>query len=302
MPLRRLSVRLSVAALVILAGVGTATPLAWGPQGHRLVALLAANYLTSAARLNVTWLLDGTSLAEIAVWADQQVADNSQTAPWHYVNVPPDAASYDRDRDCPLQPGARAGSANDRWRDCVVDRIRYQQERLRNTSLDRADRATALKFLVHLVGDLHQPFHAWSVARGGNGVPVVAFGSTTCRHDDGTMYACNLHLVWDLVLVSHRRLNDQQYLDELSRQITQNSWQSIATGSPAEWAMESHALARNALLPPQGVVDEAYYRAQIAIVDKRLALGGLRLATALNDALPVKPRPPGSAPRQQARR
>ena len=283
-----MKLQISAVAIVILSAAG-ATPLAWGPQGHRMVALLAANNLTSAARLNVSLLLDGASLGEIAVWADQQVADNSQTALWHYVNVPPDAASYDRDRDCPLQPGARAGGANDRWRDCVVDRIRYQQERLRNTSLDRADRATALKFLVHLVGDLHQPFHAWSVARGGNGVPVVAFGSATCRHDDGTTYACNLHLVWDSVLVNHRQLNDQQYLDELSRQIKQNNWQALATGSPAEWAMESHALARKALLPAQGLVDEAYYRAQIAMVDKRLALGGLRLATVLNDALPVKP-------------
>ena len=276
-------------ALVILASIGTATPQAWGPQGHRLVAFVATNRLTPAARLNVAWLLGDTSLPDVAVWADQQVADNSQTGLWHYVNVPLDATNYDRNRDCPRQPGILAGSRNDRWRDCVVDRILYNQERLGNTSLDRADRATALKFLVHFVGDLHQPLHALAVARGGNDIPVVAFGSAMCTRADGTPYSCNLHGVWDSALVGHRQLSDRQYLEELSQQIRQYSWDTVAIGSPAEWAMESHALARAALLPAQGIVDDAYYRTQIAVVDKRLALGGLRLAAVLNHSLPAAP-------------
>jgi hypothetical protein len=277
-----------VAAAFVLS-LATATPHAWGLQGHRLVALVAADRLTPTARLNVASLLDEASLVDVAVWADQQVADNSQTGRWHYVNVPLDATSYQRERDCPLQPGVRAGNANDRWRDCVVDRIAYHQQRLRNTSLDRADRATALKFLVHFVGDLHQPFHALAVARGGNDIPVVAFGSPTCAYPDGTQYSCNLHGVWDSTLVHHRQLSDRQYLDELTRQIRQHSWDRIPQGSPGEWAMESHALAKAAMLPAQGVVDDAYYRAQIATVDKRLSLGGLRLARLLNDSLPAVP-------------
>lgn len=88
---------------------------------------------------------------------------------------------------------ALATSRGDRWRDCVVDRIRYNQERLADATLDRADRAIALKFLVHLIGDVHQPFHARGVARGGNDIPVSAFGSPTCAYDDGTTYPCNLH-------------------------------------------------------------------------------------------------------------
>ncbi len=276
-------------AVVILLILGTAIPQAWGPQGHRLVALVATDRLTPAARLNVAWLLGDASLPDIAVWADQQVVDNSQTGPWHYVNVPLAATSYERDRDCPLQPGVTAGSANDRWRDCVVDRILYHQQRLRNTLLDRADRATALKFLVHFVGDLHQPFHALAVARGGNDIPVVAFGSPICTRADGTRYSCNLHGVWDSTLIDHRQLSDRQYLDELSRQIRQHSWDRVATGLPVEWAMESHALAKAVLLPAQGVVDETYYGAQIAAIDKRLSLGGLRLAAMLNDSLPAAP-------------
>jgi len=251
--------------------------------------LIAADHLTSAARQNIAWLLPDSSLANIAVWADRQVADNTQTGPWHYVNLRQDATAYDRDRDCPRQPGVAAGTRNDQWRDCVVDRILYHQSRVADTSLDRADRATALKFLVHFVGDLHQPFHALDVARGGNDIPVVAFGSPICRRSDGSASPCNLHGIWDTVLIAHRKLSERQYRDELSGLITRGRLATRPEGSPADWAMESHAVARRALLPRQGIVDDAYYRTYIAAIDERLALGGVRLAAMLNRSFPAPP-------------
>ncbi len=281
-----------------IAGAGTVLLLAtlcverlqaWSAQGHRLVALVATSHLTAIARTNVAWLLDDAGLADVATWADEYVADNRQTGAWHYVNIPSGATGYDRDRDCPRQPGVLAGSRTDRWRDCVVDRLAYHRERLANPLLDRIDRATALKFLVHFVGDLHQPFHALSVARGGNDIPIVAFGSSTCTYSDGAPYSCNLHGVWDTSLIARRGLSDRQYLDALSRQIDQHGWRTLATQTPPEWAMESHALATKALLPPQGVVDDAYYRRYIALVDERLALGGLRLAALLNQSFTTAP-------------
>ncbi len=275
--------------LLILMGLSIATPKAWGIQGHRLVALIATEQLSPSAKLNVEWLLPDSSLADVAVWADQYVPDNSQTGPWHYVNIPADATGYDRERDCPRQPGALAGSRTDRWRDCAVDRILYHQARLADTSLDRADRATALKFLVHFIGDLHQPLHALDVARGGNDIPVVAFGSATCRRSDGTPASCNLHGIWDTTLIAHRQLSDRQYLDEISEQIMSGRRNASTAGSPAEWAMESHGLAKRALLPRQGVVDDAYYRANISVIDERLVLAGLRLAAALNQSLAEPP-------------
>jgi nuclease S1 len=277
------------AALLLMTPLGVAHLQAWGVQGHRLVGLIAAHQLTPVACANVSWLLDGASLADVAVWADEYVADNRQTAPWHYVNIPSDATSYDRDRDCPRQPGAAVGSRADRWRDCVVDRIGWSRERLANPSLDRADRAVALKFLVHFVGDLHQPFHALSVARGANDVPVVAFGSPTCTSADGASFPCNLHGVWDSGLIAHRGLSDARYLDDLMPQIKRQKLPSLPTQTPAEWAMESHALATAALLAPNGAVDEAYYRAQIAPSDRRLALGGVRLAALVNQSLTTAP-------------
>lgn len=228
-------------------------------------------------------------MADVAVWADQYLEGNNQTSFWHYVNIPLDATKYDRDRDCPNQPGIAAGDRGDRWRDCVVDRILYNQERLANLSFDRSDRAIALKFLVHLIGDLHQPFHALGLERGGNGIPVSPFGSATCTYEDGTSYPCNLHGVWDTTLIAHRRLSDPQYVAELERHIKQRGWDAVETGSPAQWAVESHALAKVALLPAGGIVDEAYFRAQIVVVEERLALGGLRLAAWLNRSLADAP-------------
>jgi nuclease S1 len=277
------------AALLLLASIASTTVHAWGPQGHRLVARVATNHLTQTARQNVGWLLGDASLAEVAVWADQYHEGNSQTSFWHYVNIPPDATSYDRDRDCPRQPGVLAGSRGDRWRDCAVDRILYNQERLANISLDRADRAIALKFLVHLIGDLHQPFHALGVERGGNGIPVSAFGSATCTYDDGTPYPCNLHGIWDTTLIAHRQLSDRQYLETLEPQLTRHRSDTVLNSSPAEWAMESHALAKAALLRPGAGVGEAYFRTQVALVDERLALGGRRLAALLNRSLTTPP-------------
>lgn len=267
----------------LLVALGAPSLEGWGPQGHRLVALVAANHLSPAARKGVQALLGDESLDGVAVWADDIRDDLAQTSPWHFVNIPIDGARYDRDRDCPRQPGVAAGSRGDAWRDCVVDRIRYNEERLANRRVDRADRAIALKFLVHLIGDLHQPFHALGLERGGNGIRVSVFGSPNCGYPDGTRFPCNLHSLWDSELIAHRRLNDRAYAAELERQISARRWR--ASGSAAEWAMESHALAKAALLPERGEANEAYYRTHIAKVDERLALGGLRLARAINGAL-----------------
>lgn len=272
----------------LLAALAVAHVEGWGPQGHRLVAMVATNHLSPVARTNVQLLLGDESLADVAVWADEYLQGNNQTSFWHYVNIPADAVRYDRDRDCPRQPGVSAGGRGDAWRDCVVDRIRYNQERVANRMLDRADRAVALKFLVHLIGDLHQPFHALGVERGGNGIPVSVFGSPKCGYPDGTRFDCNLHSLWDSELIAHRKLRDRAYAAELERQITARRWN--ASGSAADWAMESHALAKAALLPPHGEADEEYYRAHMGQIDQRLALGGLRLARVLNDALAAPPR------------
>jgi len=276
-------------ALVLLTLVTVFSSLdvlhAWSAQGHRLVGLIAAARLTPIATQNVAWLLDGQTLADVSSWADSITSEQVQTSYWHYLNIPPDAAGYDRDRDCPKQPGAEAGSRNDRWRDCVVDRISYWEERLGNPKLDRADRATALKFIVHFIGDLHQPFHALGVGRGGNDVQVKVFGQADCGFDPARPSPCNLHSVWDGRLISRRNLDDRAYVDALTKVIASKGFASQPPGTPAQWAEQSFKLAKEALVKPNTNIDEAYYRRHINVIDDRLALGGVRLAAVLNRVL-----------------
>jgi hypothetical protein len=285
----RIVMRVAAICVVSLVMVGAAqvSTNAWGPQGHRLVAAIAEGRLTPVARENVRWLLDGASLADVASWADQQRDALRQTGPWHYVNIPNAAAAYDRERDCPRQPGTAAGSRADRWRDCIVDRILYHEQQLADSALDRADRATALKFLVHFVGDVHQPFHALADQRGGNDTPVRFFGSADCG-EGGRVLPCQLHLVWDSGLIGRRRLSDQRYLAALEG-VVQTRAKKPVGGTPAEWARESRDIARSALLRANADVGETYYSNHIGIVDERLAIAGLRLALVLNRSLSMPP-------------
>src|ERR1700754_3022125 len=132
MRIRRLALLVCLLALV----TGTARLSAWGGQGHRLVGLVAAAHLTTIAKSNVRWLLGPETLADVASWADDYRGGVAQTGPWHYVDMPATATSYDRDRDCPTQPGVMPGARNDIWRDCIVDRLRYNEERLADAKLD----------------------------------------------------------------------------------------------------------------------------------------------------------------------
>jgi len=281
----------TLGAWLAIAAVAAA-PLslgAWGGQGHRLVGLLAAKHLSAVARENVEWLIGPATLADVSGWADQQVTDTQQTARWHYLNIPPDAAGYDRDRDCPGQPGVAAGSRADTWRDCAVDRITYFERRMADTALDRADRATALKFLVHFIGDLHQPFHALGVGRGGNDVHVRVFGQADCGDDPSRPRPCNLHSVWDSRLIARRSLSDPQYLAVLETLGAERGWEQQPPGTPADWAVESWARAKDALVGQDTDIDEAYYAAQTPVIDERLARAGVRLAAVLNRALSSPP-------------
>jgi len=274
-------------ALTIVVALSSSSDLiAWGAQGHRLVGLIAAERLTPVAKQNVAWLLDGQTLADVSSWADSLTSDQVQTSYWHYLNIPPEATGYDRDRDCPKQPGVtEPGTRSDRWRDCVVDRIAYWEERLGDARLDRADRATALKFLVHFIGDLHQPFHALGVGRGGNDVKVRVFGEANCSNDPAKPNPCNLHSVWDSRLIGRRALEDGTYAGELRKVVTAKGLGSLPVGTPAQWAEQSFRLAKEALVTPDTNIDEGYYRRHITVIDERLSLAGVRLAAELNRIL-----------------
>jgi len=274
-----------VIVLMFAITAATVSLDAWGSQGHRLVGLIAAARLTPNARAQAGRLLDGQTLADLSNWADTIRSDQQQTYGWHFVNIPLDAAGYDRDRDCPRAAGVAEGARSDRWRDCAVDRILFWEQRLADVTLDRADRAIALKFIVHFIGDLHQPFHTLGVGRGGNDVQVRVFGEANCADEGEKPFPCNLHSVWDSRLIARRNLDDRAYVAHLQKLIVDKRLSAQAAGTPAQWAEQSFRLAKEALVDSGANLDDGYYRRQIAVIDERIALAGVRLAAVINRAL-----------------
>jgi S1/P1 Nuclease len=159
---------------------------AWGYSGHRIIAEIAEQFLESEATRQVRDLLaieNVTTLAEVSTWADQIRVQRPETRPWHYVNIPVHAlegepGGYDAARDCP-------GGA------CIIPKIGQFERVLADQEAPSRQRLEALKYLVHFIGDVHQPLHASdNHDRGGNDVPVTFMGRQT-----------NLHAVWDTGII-----------------------------------------------------------------------------------------------------
>jgi hypothetical protein len=256
-----------------------ASSVAWGPEVHRIVGDIARARLTPTARLGVKELLGNDDLAAVSIWADEIKGERPETFGWHFVDIPRDASGFSEARDC-YRPDEKHPYTPQDHHNCVVDRITMFKEVLFDRSAPRQDRIEALKFVVHFVGDVHQPMHAIGEARGGNDIRVIEFGSPQCGK-----YPCNLHFAWDMGLIEHTGLSEWQYVSKLNQLITSRRLTSQAEGTPANWANESFQLAKKVWVNDGAAVDEAYYEHDIGIVDQRLALAGIRLAWLLNQAL-----------------
>ena len=162
---------------VLLIALIPAQLLAWGPKGHAIVADIAASRLTPTAKQNLQLLLGADSLASIASWADSVRKERDESYDWHFVDIPKDAPGFSEERDC-FRPQDKHKDALTDHHNCVVDRIEMFQKILGDEKASRADRLEALKWLVHFVGDLHQPLHAIDEARGGNDIKLAVFGIT----------------------------------------------------------------------------------------------------------------------------
>jgi hypothetical protein len=266
-------------AVLLLIILPSALLFAWGPKGHQIVGDIARAHLNEAARQNIVALLGNDDLAAVANWADDVKADRRESYGWHFVDIRQDSSGFSQSRDC-YQPNDKFAYTMTDHHNCVVDRINMFRDVLANKNAPQQDRIEALKFLVHFVGDIHQPLHAIDEARGGNDIHVVEFGSAQC----GTR-PCNLHYEWDIGLLEHNGKSESDYVAQLERLIATNHLQSRAGGSAEDWANESFTIAKQIMLKDGAAVDDTYYKANITVVDERLALGGLRLARLLNETL-----------------
>src|SRR5262245_31655917 len=215
---------------VVVATQLTPPVRAWGRLGHRLTARLADRDLTPQAKAAVAALLaPGESLADASMWADEHKRQIRGSAPWHYVDVPLDEPRYDAGFS---GPEATRGS--------IVDKIHEFQAVLRDSSRPVNERRFALRFLVHLVGDLHQPLHFGDNRdRGGNDTQVRWFTRGS-----------NMHRVWDSDIIERAGRDEDRWLAELVAIDTPEVRQAAIAGS-VDWATESLLAAREAYQDPR---------------------------------------------------
>lgn len=236
----------------------------WYDEGHRLVARLAESRLTPRAAAAIHELLSGESLAAASSWADQIRGQRRETAPLHYVNIPLGSDAYRPERDC---PGGR----------CIIAAIERDRLILADSSAGPARRAEALRFLVHFIGDLHQPLHVASDGdRGGNDRHVTLLGRSR-----------NLHEVWDGELLDVDGVSESGTFEELRRTMRSLDLTALERGTVVDWAMEGHRIAAEHAyrLPRDGALGRPYVRLNRPRVDRALIAAGVRLALVLNQAL-----------------
>jgi hypothetical protein len=264
---------------------------AWGPQGHRTIGAIADRLLTPATHAAVLGILADdrdkfgnpsgrTTLEAVSDWADEIRGTAADRPAWHYDDIPICGAG-DKARYC---PGGQCNSTQ-------LGRLIGV---LGNARASARERDEALKWVVHLLGDIHQPLHAADNAdHGGNQVLVALEGVHTRGRE-------SLHGAWDNDLVQlalHERRKQQPPRDiEALATEAANLEREVGRGTPDSWARESNNLARNVAyrypgfacnrVPPGIVVlDGAYLADAELVVRERLLLAGARLATLLNQTL-----------------
>lgn len=255
---------------VVALFASSVTALAWGPEGHSLISRIAEAQLTPAARARVAAILaPGQTLASVASWADEVRRSRPATAPWHYIDIPIDQPHLDMARDCPKEG-------------CVVSAIADLRRTLLNPATPADQQREALMFLVHFIGDMHQPLHCSdNKDRGGNGVRVVF-------HERQT----NLHSVWDSGLLSRLAPADELF-PALSAE-SMHRKKKWSKGTVEQWAEQSHRAAQKVVygrLPKVAAgtpvpLDADYEKTADPLVRTQLEKAGARLARVLNETLP----------------
>ena len=254
--------------LILIAGLFEAMPAqAWGSHGHELIAEIAARNLRPDARRQVERLLgDRANLAmrEVSTWPDK-IRDQPKyraTTPLHYLNFTRGNCAYVSRAQC------RDGR-------CVVGAIEQQVKRLADRSLSNDQRAEALAFVIHFVGDIHQPMHAgWQDDRGGNDYQVRVGRS-----------GMNMHALWDQYLTRQTGLRVREHADKLLATPITSSRLTWDRAQPVAWALESCRIVERDVYPSSPVIGDDYVRRTLPIAEERIELAGRRLAVLLNAVL-----------------
>jgi hypothetical protein len=243
--------------------------ISWGVTGHHAVGKIAANHLTPGAKAAVQELLGNESLAGVSTWADElrMKPEFKYTTPWHYINLPL-GLSYSQFKE----------KVENMTQDNVYSAMLKQEKILADQNLSKKKRAEALKFIVHFVGDLHQPMHiSRAEDEGGNTIQLNYEGKGT-----------NLHSLWDSRLIEHQGLTYEQVAEKYDHVSARESkkWQKAPL---IVWMWESYQISSTLYAEVDQMKDRKleadYGEKHYPIIEKRLQQAGLRLAGLLNGIL-----------------
>jgi len=266
-------IRIACVVAVLTVAFSPRSVLAWGRAGHEIVAEIADRELTDEAREVVRQLLNGRSMAVASGFADEVRRKRPETRSWHYVRIPLRAMGFNRGIDCPED-------------DCLIGALERQLSILADADHPKRERADALRFVIHLVADLHQPLHIGDDGdRSGREVAVRWFGRDS-----------NLHKVWDTdILVTSGRSTTElaAELARVARDTPELEKRSLRSGTLIDWANEAHVLAGSVAykLPASRELEERYYDRASTVVALQLVRAGLRLGRVLNERLSPQPQP-----------
>jgi hypothetical protein len=309
---------LRTALFLAIAIFSPARLWAWGCVGHETVALIAEAHLTPHARSMANRILEENRIdpsleryckqpnldpiAYAATWADDYRQQHPETGQWHFIDIPRGAPRGNLEKYCP------AGA-------CITTVLK-RQIKILETTQDPARQANALRFIIHLVGDLHQPLHdTTNDDQGGNCVPVTFFDQiATLTNAERESYSPNLHSIWDSFIVE--RLEGAGSVEQVAAILDRKfsgrdaGWQSRGIQID-DWAWQSHDLAEIAAygdLPRTIAVEKPhpidscagdndigsrmfalnetvagkYQKETAPIIEQQLAEAGIRLAMILN--------------------
>ena len=229
----------------------------WGNIGHKVVGEIAERKLNPEVKLIVNDLLDGESMANASTWADEIKSDPlyKQYNPWHYVNMPLDKEYSDIQKN-------QSGD--------IVSTLKESIKILKNPESTKELKSFYLKFLIHLVGDIHQPLHTGRFEdRGGNDIKLSFLGKST-----------NFHIVWDVHIIEHLNMNYLELSDELI-----NMRDVDYSLDPDNWVFETHQDVKILYSEIQNIneIDVDYINDKIPFIKHKLFKAGSTLAAVLND-------------------
>ncbi len=240
---------------------------AWGVTGHRVIAEIAQRHLDNRARKALKELIGNQSLAYWANWADFVKSDSTYryASRWHYVDLPPHMEKDTFVSALRALPGKN-----------LFSQIPVLEEMVKDKSLSSDQRLFALKYLIHLIGDLHQPLHVGrDEDQGGNKIKLTWFGKPT-----------NLHIVWDELLVDFQQWSYTEYATVLDT-VDKTNVAQLQSGSLEDWFYESHVLSDKIYDNTKSDSQLSYRYNYLFVQDlnDQLLKGGLRLARILNELL-----------------